>query len=98
MASSVGCISRTPVAEKIPRARRYRIENMATRGLYVFKHDSELGNAHSHALFDRLAVVPTDPATPARDISAYGVTFDGLPMTVGQEIQAAPGVTLIRRC
>ena len=37
MASSVGCISRTPVAEKIPRARRYRIENMATRGVYVFQ-------------------------------------------------------------
>ena len=71
---------------------------MATRGLYVFKHDSELGNAHSHALFDRLAVVPNDPATPARDISAYGVTFDGAPVTIGQEIQAAPGVTLTRRC
>ena len=71
---------------------------MATRGLYVFKHDSELGNAHSHALFDRLAVVSNDPATPARDISAYGVTFDGAPVTIGQEIQAAPGVTLTRRC
>ena len=71
---------------------------MATRGLYVFKHDSELGNAHSHALFDRLAVVSNDPATPARDISAYGVTFDGAPVTIGQEIQAAPGVMLTRRC
>ena len=71
---------------------------MATRGLYVFKHDSELGNAHSHALFDRLAVVSNDPTTPARDISAYAVTFDGAPVTIGQEIQAAPGVTLTRRC
>lgn len=71
---------------------------MATRGLYVFKHDSELGNAHSHALFDRLAIVPTDPAAPPRDISAYGVTFDGSPVSIDQEIQAAPGVTLMRRC
>ena len=71
---------------------------MATRGLYVFKHDSELGNAHSHALFDRLAVVANDSGNPARDISAYGVTFDGAPVTIGQEIQAAPGVTLMRRC
>ena len=71
---------------------------MATRGLYVFKHDSELGNAHAHSLFDRLTVVPTDPATPARDISAYGVTFDGVPVVIGAAIQAAPGVTLTRRC
>ena len=71
---------------------------MATRGLYVFKHDSELGNAHAHSLFDRLAVVPNYAAAPARDFGAYGVTFDGAPVNVGQEIQAAPGVTLIRRC
>ena len=67
-------------------------------GYTFFKHDSELGNAHSHALFDRLAVVSNDPTTPARDISAYAVTFDGAPVTIGQEIQAAPGVTLTRRC
>ncbi len=71
---------------------------MATRGLYVFKHDSELGNAHAHSLFDRLTVVPGNPAIPARDFSAYGVAFDGAPVNVGQGIQAAPGVTLIRRC
>jgi CRISPR-associated protein Csd2 len=71
---------------------------MASRGLYVFKHDSELGNAHAHSLFDRLAVVANDPAIPARDFGAYGVTFDGAPVNVGQEIQAAPGVTLYRRC
>jgi CRISPR-associated protein Csd2 len=71
---------------------------MATRGLYVFKHDSELGNAHSHALFDRLAVVSKDPATLARDFSDYAVTFDGAPMNLGHEMRAAPGVTLFRRC
>lgn len=27
---------------------------MATRGLYVFKHESELGNAPAHALFERI--------------------------------------------
>ena len=30
---------------------------MATRGLYVFEHASELGNAHAHELFDRLSVM-----------------------------------------
>lgn len=29
---------------------------MSTRGLYVFEHDSELGNAHAHALFDLVQV------------------------------------------
>jgi CRISPR-associated protein Csd2 len=28
---------------------------MSTRGLYIFRHDSELGNAHAHALFDRIS-------------------------------------------
>jgi CRISPR-associated protein Csd2 len=30
---------------------------MATRGLYVFKHESELGNAPAHTLFERIQVV-----------------------------------------
>jgi CRISPR-associated protein Csd2 len=71
---------------------------MATRGLYVFKHSTDLGNAHAHALFDRLVVTNRDPATPARDFGAYEVTFDGAPVAVGQEVAAAPGVTLLRRC
>lgn len=29
---------------------------MATRGLYVFRHESELGNAPAHALFERIQV------------------------------------------
>lgn len=29
---------------------------MATRGLYVFKHESELGNAPAHTLFERIQV------------------------------------------
>ncbi len=72
---------------------------MSTRGLYVFKHDSELGNAHAHALFDRLIVTRQgDVATPAREFAAYSAAFDGQPLAVGQSMQAAPGVTLTRRC
>lgn len=29
---------------------------MSTRGLYVFEHESELGNAHAHDLFDRISI------------------------------------------
>ncbi len=72
---------------------------MSTRGLYVFEHESELGNAHAHALFDRLAVGRNgDAAAPARDFGAYSVTFDGRALAVGESAQAAPGVTVTRRC
>ena len=72
---------------------------MSTRGLYVFAHESELGNAHAHSLFDRLTVVRTgDGATPARDFGAYSVEFDGRPLATGESIAAAQGVTLTRRC
>ena len=70
---------------------------MSTRGLYVFEHESELGNAPAHALFDRLTVTPAAPGTPARDFSAYSVTFDGQALAVGESVVAVPGVRLIRR-
>lgn len=71
---------------------------MATRGLYVFKHDSELGNAPAHALFDRLKVQAKVPGEVARSFDAYTVAFDGQELAVGQSIQPAPGVTLNRLC
>lgn len=71
---------------------------MATRGLYVFKHESELGNAPAHALFDRLKVRAKAPGEVARSFDAYTVAFDGQELAVGQSIQPAPGVTLNRLC
>jgi CRISPR-associated protein Csd2 len=71
---------------------------MSTRGLYVFKHDSELGNAPAHALFDRLQVKPKEEGAVARSFDAYSVLFDDQSLSVGQEVQPAPGVTLTRRC
>lgn len=71
---------------------------MATRGLYVFKHASELGNAPAHALFDRLTVARTGDDV-ARGFGAYSVLFDGQPVAVGEhKIANQPNVTLIRRC
>lgn len=62
---------------------------MATRGLYVFKHDSELGNAHAHSLFDRVSVRRRPGIDVARNFSDYEISVDdaGLPV----------GVTLIKR-
>lgn len=71
---------------------------MSTRGLYVFKHDSELGNAPAHALFDRLQVKPVEAGAAARSFDAYSVLFDDQSLVVGQSVQPAPGVTLTRRC
>ena len=71
---------------------------MSTRGLYVFKHDSELGNAPAHALFDRLQVKPVEAGAVARSFDAYAVSFDGQGLSVGQSVQPVAGVTLTRRC
>lgn len=71
---------------------------MSTRGLYVFKHDSELGNAPAYALFERLQVKPKEEGAVARSFDAYSVAFDGQSLAVGQSVQPAAGVTLTRRC
>ena len=73
---------------------------MSTRGLYVFKHDCELGNAPSHALFDKLQVTrnPLRAHEVARSFDAYQVAFDGNILQVGVPVAADPGVTLTRKC
>lgn len=57
---------------------------MSTRGLYVFKHDSELGNAPAHALFERIQVKRKDGADVPRSFGDYDVTIQdaGLPAGV----------------
>ena len=47
---------------------------MTTRGLFIFKHDSELGNAHAHQLFDLIKIKRVDGASgPSRSFSDYQV-------------------------
>jgi CRISPR-associated protein Csd2 len=46
---------------------------MTTRGLYVFRHDSELGNAPAHKLFDLIRVGRRDTAVPPRAFADYSV-------------------------
>ncbi|HLF98254.1 MAG TPA: type I-C CRISPR-associated protein Cas7/Csd2 [Methylococcaceae bacterium] len=47
---------------------------MATRGLYVFKHESELGDAPAHRLFDLIQAEPNDASAPARSFDNFRVT------------------------
>ncbi|CAE6688411.1 type I-C CRISPR-associated protein Cas7/Csd2 [Candidatus Nitrotoga fabula] len=60
---------------------------MTTRGLYVYKHESELGNAPAHKLFE-LIQIKKNSNEPARDFNDYTVNVNdaGLPA----------GVTLLR--
>jgi CRISPR-associated protein Csd2 len=70
---------------------------MSTRGLYVFDHQSELGNAQAYTLFDRLTVEPRhEESDAARKFTDYEVAFDGAAMAIGSKVQAAPNVELRR--
>lgn len=64
---------------------------MATRGLYVFKHNNKLGNAPAHAMFDRIEVQAKDASLPARDFKDYEVTLDESNWPVGVELQRLVG-------
>ena len=54
---------------------------MSTRGLYVFEHESKLGNAHAQDLFDRVSVRLNDGIVAPRSFADYAVTANdsGLP-------------------
>lgn len=72
---------------------------MATRKLIVFRHESALGNAQAHSLFDRVKTWrvhegsrqpvgdrTTDNWPPARQWADYAVTIDRDGMPVGVEV------------
>ena len=63
---------------------------MTTRGLYVFKHDSELGNAPAHALFERIQVQRKAGVEVPRSFQDYDVSVSA------QDLPA--GVTLMQPC
>lgn len=61
---------------------------MCMRKLYVFRHDSSLGNAPAHILFDKIHVDRNDGVIAPRKFSDYTITVD----------KAMPeGVTLIEK-
>jgi CRISPR-associated protein Csd2 len=49
---------------------------MATRGLYIFEHDSKMGNAPAHELFDRVTVKRKDTSKAARSFADYDVSIN----------------------
>lgn len=63
--------------------------SMAPRGLLVFQHDSQLGSAPSHQLFDLVSVKKKEGVEVPRSFADYEVKVD--------ESAIPEGVTLIRR-
>lgn len=62
---------------------------MAARKLVIFKHDSVMGNAPAHKLFDLVKVTRVDDSAPARSFADYRIDI---------ETQAVPeGVTVIEK-
>jgi len=57
---------------------------MSSRKLFVFEHESPLGNAPAHKLFERIRVEAIDPTKPARAFSDYRVTMEkeGMPQGI----------------
>ena len=61
---------------------------MACRGLYVFSHDSPLGNAQAHRLFERIHIQRNDNVETPRRFGDYTVTLN--------EIDLPDRITLTR--
>lgn len=60
---------------------------MTTRGLYVFKHESQLGNAPAHRLFELVGVEKTNGDAPARSFADYAVTVNETGLPAGVTLQ-----------
>lgn len=61
---------------------------MCTRGLYIFKHDSKLGNAQAQRLFESIKVEKKDGVESPRSFADYSVTLP-------EQRALPPGVTLV---
>jgi CRISPR-associated protein Csd2 len=59
---------------------------MAVRKLVIFKHESELGNAPSHRLFELIKVAKNAQANPPRQFSDYEVLVDSASLPAGVTI------------
>ncbi len=60
---------------------------MSTRGLYVFRHDSKLGNAPAHRLFDAVGVERNGNGGAARKFSDFAVTVDDTAIPDGVRLE-----------
>ncbi|MDE7509086.1 MAG: type I-C CRISPR-associated protein Cas7/Csd2 [Muribaculaceae bacterium] len=59
---------------------------MGARKLIVFRHDSELGNAPAHKLFDLVKVTNKNPGQPARSFEDYTIEINKSDLPKGVEV------------
>lgn len=65
---------------------------MSTRGLYAFEHESELGNAPAHALFDRIRISPKEGKEEApRSFEDFTVEVHEADLPAGVSLQRIVG-------
>ncbi|MEW5904052.1 MAG: type I-C CRISPR-associated protein Cas7/Csd2 [Pseudomonadota bacterium] len=64
---------------------------MATRGLYVFKHESQLGNAPAHSLFARIQPQLKNEGSVPRSFEDYRVSVDDAALPQGVTLQKIVG-------
>lgn len=61
---------------------------MASRRLYAFEHESRIGNAPAHRLFDCITAVRRDPTAPARKFDDYEVRVNEAAVPGGVKLLA----------
>ena len=49
---------------------------MSCRGLYIFSHETKLGNAPAHRLFDKITISRNEGVSAPRQFSDYTVSVD----------------------
>ena len=59
---------------------------MSTRKLIVFEHETALGNAPAHKLFDLIKVSSKDPERPTRSFNDYDVSIDNSALPAGVKL------------
>ena len=64
---------------------------MTARGLYVFKHNSKLGNAAAHQLFERITACLNDKTKPPRGFGDYKISISGENLPAGVELTQRVG-------
>lgn len=63
---------------------------MSTRKLIIFRHDSALGNAPAHALFERVKIERVDGERPARSYADYRLTIEQNNLPSGVSVIVRP--------
>jgi len=79
----------TSLAQMFEYDRSASRGEMAAQSLILFKHESALGNAPAHKLFERITVTRTNPdeSVPTRQFSHYSVNVSDSDLPAGVSVE-----------